>query len=73
MTIDGLKHHRCPGTDCRDRASCHRYRPAEKGDAAPLTAMYVRREIGQNKCDQFIDAQLASETTTLKNNGDHAK
>lgn len=73
MTIDNLKHYRCPGEGCRDRASCHRYRTAEKGDTAPMTAMYVRREIGQNKCDQFIDAQLASEATDLQTKGVNAK
>jgi hypothetical protein len=71
VTLADLKDYRCPGTDCRDRASCHRYRTG-KGESAPMTAMYVRREIGQNKCDRFIDAQLASETTHLQKIGGNA-
>lgn len=73
ITLADLKHYRCPGEGCRDRALCHRFRPEEKGASAPLTAMYVRRERGQNKCDQFIDAQLASETTHLQKLGGTAE
>lgn len=64
-----LKDYRCPGNGCRDRALCHRFR-TDKSETAPMTAMYVRREVGQNRCDQFIDAQLASETD-LQKTGDN--
>ena len=57
-----LKEYRCTGQDCRDRALCYRFRSG-KGETAPMTSMYVRRELGQNRCDQFVDEQTRGVTT----------
>lgn len=49
-----MRDFRCAGDACPDRHQCHRFRPLVKGEAAPVTALYVRRAPDARRCDQFI-------------------
>lgn len=50
-----MRDFRCGGDGCPDRHQCHRFRPLVKGEVAPVTALYVRRDPEARRCDQFIE------------------
>jgi hypothetical protein len=55
MTRVEMREFRCAGQGCPDRDLCYRFRQAAPGESSPMTALWVRLEVGQRRCDQFIE------------------
>lgn len=53
---------RCTGQQCPSASNCRRYteRQVPKGVMANFAALYLRREAGDNACDQFLAVKPVS-------------
>lgn len=53
---------RCTGQQCPSASNCRRYteRQVPKGVMANFAALYLRRQAGDNACDQFLAVKPVS-------------